>query len=76
MISAAIQSVLESRGERPVCDACLCDRLGLGRRQVASAAIRMARRDILRRFDGRCTGCCTKRKVVAKAVRGSAPITA
>jgi hypothetical protein len=74
MISIAIQAVLEVRGKRPLCDACVCDRLGLKLRQVASAAARMADRNLVFRFHGRCSGCCTTRRVTANAAREAATI--
>jgi hypothetical protein len=50
------------RGPRPVCDDCVADYLALSRKQVVTAA-RFKRSGEVRRFTGRCSGCCTERKV-------------
>ncbi|QAY78577.1 hypothetical protein [Sphingosinicella sp. BN140058] len=61
---STIESFVAERRLRPICDACVGDYLGLRPEQVAAAANRMARQHALRRFEGRCSGCCTTRIVV------------
>ena len=65
---AAIGTLVAERRRRPICDACVGDYLGLRAEQVAAAAGRMARQQALRRFEGRCSGCCTTRIVVEAAI--------
>ncbi len=50
------------RVSRPICDDCVADYLALSRRQVVTAA-RFKRSTEVRRYTGRCSGCCTERKV-------------
>jgi biotin operon repressor len=64
-ISAKILALLEARGPQPICDACLGDYLGLARRSITAAGRTLSAQK-LRRFDGRCSGCCTTGKVMAR----------
>jgi hypothetical protein len=66
VIAAAIRTLLDARGPRPLCTACLCDHLGLKASQVARAVARMARRGTVERAVRRCSGCCTCRRVVGR----------
>jgi hypothetical protein len=62
-LSQQVTIFVAGRAAGPVCDACIADHLALTRRQ-ANAAINRSNRDHhLRRFDGQCSGCCTRRRV-------------
>jgi hypothetical protein len=57
---------LVSIGDRkPLCDACIADRLGLRPEQVSAAGRAGVRDRGFQRFRGRCFGCCTYRTVTA-----------
>jgi hypothetical protein len=59
----AIGRLVACRAPRPICDACLADHLALSARQVAAAASRLRHDPGFSRFTGRCSGCCTARRV-------------
>lgn len=58
-----VQTFVARRAPKPICDECVADYLALSRRQVVAAAFRFKRGAELRRFTGRCSGCCTNRRV-------------
>jgi hypothetical protein len=62
-----IAAVLQRLAPRSLCDSCVADHTGLVRAQVTAAIVRAADKSMLRRSDGRCSGCCTLRRVTREA---------
>jgi hypothetical protein len=63
---AKIRSLLLGRAPQPLCDACVADHLALDRRHIG-AALRSRLTTGFSRQQGRCSGCCTDRRVTALA---------
>lgn len=62
-IQERVQTLVTGRA-RPICDDCVADYLAISRRQVVSATLRSKQKGV-RRFIGRCSGCCTYRRVMS-----------
>ena len=58
-----VHAFVALRAPRPICDDCVADYLALSRKQVLAAAFRFKQLRAVRRFTGRCSGCCTNRRV-------------
>jgi hypothetical protein len=65
-IERQITQFVSSRSRLPICDACVADHLALQIRQVSSA-VRSIDAERLKRYKGRCSGCCTSRTVMEEA---------
>ena len=68
-LNQRVSAFLAWRAPEPICEACVADHLALSRRQVSTAAAATTVRSDgrFRRFTGRCSGCCTDRRVTALA---------
>jgi hypothetical protein len=58
---------LAGQAPQAICDACLAHHLALKQGQASAAAGRARNRRGLKRFKGRCWGCCTTRTVTIAA---------
>lgn len=64
-LQGRVRTFVLKRAPRPVCDECVADHLALSRRQVVTASRFIVDGEV-RRFTGRCSGCCTNRKVTVR----------
>jgi hypothetical protein len=64
-VQELVRMFVIGRAPRSICDDCLADHLALNRRQVCAAGFKIKKDDAFRRFTGRCSGCCTERRVTA-----------
>ncbi len=62
-LSQQVEAFVAGREAKPICDACVADHLAMTRRQATAALNRSHGDRCLHRFDGRCSGCCTNRRV-------------
>jgi hypothetical protein len=62
-----IGSFVIRRAPRPICDHCIADHLALEPRQASAAGQRLKLDRSFDRFTGKCSGCCTWRKVTVLA---------
>jgi hypothetical protein len=66
-LNEKVRRFVVARAPRPICDDCLADHLALSRRQVSAVQPSLMESGTFQRIVGRCSGCCTHRKVTVLA---------